>query len=955
MAATALPPAPPEDRRQLFLKCVQSVVRSWGCRGSAIISPYPLPFPMQELLELDLVAFSEAVRQDQETSCYAAHFCRDKEALARFSNAARPLATPLVIAGWPDGGVSVSACRYGEPELLERLPSLEAFEAYARQEEPRLRAEVVAEQKWAATGLVGQRSLFGPGILDFAFEATASEVPRLYEGVVRTSLRRLKRMQKSGDWQPREKRHDEIPLVEGEALWATLLVFGARILSDKRMLQSPPTDARALLEEAASGPFRYFFNRARWRHLPEGELNEIAEALAGYSFRFLSPYGIGLLYERAFVSDELRRALAIHYTPVSVANYILRRLPIQGIPPEDRYAADWTCGSGTFLHSALQRLKEIRTQEIGRSAPFASLMRRVRGNDRDPFARALASLSLMMRTGVNGWDITASDIRDLSATKRAPQPTIIVGNPPFALDMLFVGKCLEALPPGGLLGTVLPGDFRDQLSGETCRRNLLEQADILEIFELPKGLFAHSNKPTILLTARKRNGHRAGRKTVTLRSVDTRADWWLFLRDRSHCTEWQQRQQGWPKRAFANMAPQRLPELWQLLGPECQALGKSVGPIGNGMQFRGRDADLDGVNEAAYLGPANTGGWSPYLGRAHKVLGPYALRWREGRQFVNYRGYGQRFHKAGKPSAFQSTKVLIPASTDERNPWRLRACVDYVGLFVSKRFYYILPQAGGPTVEEIAAVLNSPVASVWYHDHSVQRDVFRAMLELLPFPSLSHKARDLLVERARALQALNASRLARGEDVDPTSEWRNGALFGVDPTEHWMIRNLMLAIDEAVFDAYHLTEGERESVLQHCPLARRPGLPDAVPAKHVARVSVRARVQAGKDRTCLRTCGRVLAVAEQDGLAILSLDGLKPGLPVPCQASDLPSGVRTAGRHFRAAILADDVEPDQIVVAALEPYPEADEASEQIAAQLKGALEAREEIDLGPAPPDHLS
>lgn len=954
MAATAVPPAPPEDRRQLFLKCVQSVVRSWGCRPSAIISPYPLPFPMPGLRKLDLVAFSEAERQDQETSCYAAHFCLDKEALARFSNAARPLATPLVIAGWPDGGVSVSACRYGEPELLKRLPSLEAFEAYARHEGPRLRAEVVAEQKWAATGSVEQRGLFGPGILDFAFEATASEVPRLYERVVKKSLRRLKRMQSNGEWQAPEKRHGEIPVVEGEALWAALLVLGARILKDKDMLESAETDACALLEEAASGPFRYFFNRARWRHLPEGELNEIAEALAGYSFRFLSPYGIGLLYERAFVSDKLRRALAIHYTPVSVANYVLRRLPIQDIPPEDRCVVDLTCGSGTFLHSALRRLKEIRSAEIGRAAPFGGFIGRVRGNDRDPFACALASLSLMMRTGINGWDITASDVRDVAATQHSPQPTIIVGNPPFALDMLFVGKCLEALPPGGLLGTVLPGDFRDQLSGETCRRDLLEQTDILEIFELPRGLFAHSNKPTVLLTARKRKGRSGGRKTVTLRSVGKKADWWLFLRDRSHCTEWQERQQDWLRRAFANMAPQRLPELWQRLGPGCQAFGESVGLIGNGMQFRGRDADLDGVDEAAYLGAGNPGGWPPYLGRVQKVLGPYALRWREVRQFVNYREYGERFHKAGSPLAFQSVKVLVPASTDERHPWRLRACVDYVGLFVSKRFYYILPQAAGPRVEEIAAVLNCPVASAWYRDHSVQRDVFRAMLELLPFPSFSHKARDLLIERVRALHAVNASRLARGEDVSPTSEWRKGALFGVGPTQHWMIRNLMLAIDDAVFDAYRLTEGEREGVLRHCPLARRPGLPNAVAAEHVTRVSVHARVAAGMDRSCLCTCGRVLAIAEQDGLAILSVDGLKAGLPVPCQVSDLPSAVRTAGRHFKAAILADDAEPDRLAVAALEPYPEADEASELIAAQFKGALEAREEIELGGEAPDHL-
>ncbi len=948
-----------QDWRSHFIACAEGTMLRWGCTRGGIVKPYRLPIRIPGPRELDLVGFAEADHKDQETSCYAAHFCLDSGARSHFYAATRSLATPLMIAGGPAGEVTLAAWNYEQPDRpreFKHFGSLDSFETYSRHPDAAgLRVEAISQGKWARGDPISQPGLFGAGILDFAFEATAKEVPPLYESIVRACLNRLERMVRDGKWQRPIRRHENIAALEGEALWAALLVFGACVLRDKGLLSSPRTDAHALLNEAASGKFGCFFRRDRWSHLPPEELDAIAQGLSEYSFRFLSPYGIGLLYERAFVSEKLRDLLAIHYTPVSVANYILGRLRIgKLLPSVKRFAVDLTSGSGTFLHAALREFQTIQARETGNTPSLSSLLPQIWGNDKDPFAAALTSLSLIMRTGVNGWHISSGDMLDQQTLPTDLQPTIVIGNPPFKLDTAFIETCLRLLPPRGLLGTVLPSDFRDQLSGAECRRHLLSSMDILEILELPKGLFAGSNKPTILLIARKRESEGSYNRMVALRSVSKKNDWWAFLADPAVCTERDTDQEGWLQRPHAFMTYQRLPTLWKKLASAPRTLKDSVTGMGNGMQFFGRDADLDGVAESDFTASANSGGWSPYLSRPHGVVEPFALGWEERKEFINYRGYHERFHKACKPSVLSSRKAILPKGTDETTRWRIRACVDDIGLFVTNRLHYILPKAGSSTVEEIVAVLNSPVASAWYADNSVQRDVLCKNLERLPFPVFTPDQRDMLIEIVRSLHALNAYRLARGEELTVRKSGPSGSLFAGQTVEHWMIRELTLAVDAMVFDAYGLTPEERRLVLKQCPLIARPCFPAAVPAAQLTPVTVRRAPPPKTARPCLSTCGRVLAVGQAGDLAIVSVDGLDIGIPVSVKLAHLPVSVRAAGRHFKVKIVENAPDIQGIVLAALHPYPGADQPREQILAHVRDHLEPREEIELGGNGPDRV-
>ncbi|MBM4033947.1 MAG: SAM-dependent DNA methyltransferase [Planctomycetes bacterium] len=931
-----------QDWRGSFIACAEQAMLAWGCPRQGINRPYPLPFPIHRLSQLDLVGFAEPDRQDQETSCYAAHFCEKDVEVSHFHDAARPLATPVMIAGRPGGSVRLSTWTPHGPEAAGHFASLDRFEAYWRQPDAGPRAQEVADRKWARGIAVTQQSLFGAGILDSAFEATADTVPDLYESIVRTCLNRLRKMAWDRKTQRPSGQREGVPTLEDEALWAALLVFGACVLRDKGMLGSPGSDAHTLLQEAASGKFACFFRRSRWSQLPPEELNAIGQGLAEYSFRFLSPYGIGLLYERAFVSKKLREKRAIYYTPVSVANYILGRLPIQDIPPLKRCVADLACGSGTFLHAAIRELDTI----TGHTAALSNMLPYIWGNDDDRLAAGLTSLSLIMRTGVNGWQVSERDFRDRRLPPAGIRPTIVVGNPPFRLDRSFIEVCLRLLPADGLFGAVLPTNLRDQWSAEEARRHLLSSMDIMEIFELPEGLFAEARNPAMALIARKRGRDGPVSHQVRLGSVGRKEDWWAFQADPRVCVDRVIDQQAWLQRPRAMMTYQTLGTLWSKLAGSPRTLS-GVAKMGNGMQFFGRDADLKGVEESDFTGTSNPGGWSPYLSRPHGLVGPYALGWDVHREFIDYLHYHERFHKACKPSTLTCRKAIVPKGTHETTPWRLRACVDDIGLFVTNRLHYMLPRAGAPTIEEIVAVLNSPLASAWYSDNSLQRDIICKNLGRMPFPEFTQDQRDLLIELVRSLHALNAYRLAKGEGLSPARNGNGGSLFPSQGVEHWMIRALTVAVDVMVFEAYGLTSEERRLVLERCPLEARPCFPAPVPAAQLMPVTVRKVAPPEIAGQCLSTCGRVLAVPEGSGLAIVSVDGLDIGIPVPVKVSQLARSARAAGRHFKVKIVENASQMQAIVLAALRPYPEADRPREDIVAHVRDHLQPRQEIGLG--------
>ncbi len=348
---------------------------------------------------------------------------------------------------------------------------------------------------------------------------------------------------------------------------AAIAILAARILEDKKFLTpstrsaapKPHTDARRLLEAVerrADGFFTQVLKdldavtKERGATEVDVALQSIMAHLTGpICFSLVTPDMLGHLYESALIPERVksdqsstnatnRRARPkdnwIHYTPLSLTKHILRRLPLEEIRQDQRRVLDMACGSGTFLLAATERLSALYDvhEDASDQSRLAHLRSRVIGYDLDPVALLVTKLTYL----VAHWIATASmvDVPEPTSEKRdartltaknigATRPTVIVGNPPFEsgktqLANQFLGKAIELLAPGGLLGMILPLGFL-KMKREGCpamRRSLLEACDLLEVWELPvRAIGLHARQETCVILAR-RHGGIVGRPAATL-------------------------------------------------------------------------------------------------------------------------------------------------------------------------------------------------------------------------------------------------------------------------------------------------------------------------------------------------------------------------------------------------------------------------------------------------------
>ena len=203
-----------------------------------------------------------------------------------------------------------------------------------------------------------------------------------------------------------------------------------------------------------------------------------------------------------------------HFTPPALARSLVEQglAQLPDLAARDRLVVlDPACGSGAFLHEALRALRRAKFQGqliiAGRdtSRPAVSMAKFVLNN-----ARADWSPS-------GGCQIDVEQGDSLSAT--LPLADVVLMNPPFVawsaltpeqrqqmqvvlgprlegrgdFSMAFVTRALEALAPGGVLGTLLPGSLLTLQAAESWRKDLLDQSDLRFIASLGDyGLFAYA-------------------------------------------------------------------------------------------------------------------------------------------------------------------------------------------------------------------------------------------------------------------------------------------------------------------------------------------------------------------------------------------------------------------------------------------------------------------------------
>ena len=400
------------------------------------------------------------------------------------------------------------------------------------------------------------------------------------------------------------------------------------------------------------------------------------------------------------------------------------------------------------------------------------------------------------------------------STRLPRPPTIVVGNPPFKevrsssgrreqRASLFLSKYLDLLGPGGLLAVILPETFLENSSCQDTRRRLLEECEILELWHLPEGIFPMSNVATAVVIAKKLEAtQQNSRGPVRVERVGARnQERRQFLSGaRPRSSHVVPSTRPWVEELESRVFSSALERgVWDVVRVSRRL--RDVAWIRNGI-IPGKETRGTHFNYSS-LGTE----WRPWLAGA-RDLEPYSVRNRNA-EYVRYPGDLQ-WPRLDLESIFASpmSKVLVNSGRAPGNPWRLSAAIDDIGVFPSQSFHCVVPKENSISLEEIVAVLNSPVASAWLDSRNRKRWIGEDTLGETPFPQFSDRARDKVITSVRRIMAL--------KQQEQTHLSRH-------QVDIHAIRELTLTIDELVSEALGLGDQGRQMLERLFAGYRRPG------------------------------------------------------------------------------------------------------------------------------------
>ena len=475
--------------------------------------------------DADMVAYSSSIRQDSDTAVISVKGTENTDEIQFDSEISpfRALATPVIvlaeykkIRGMAEPrvrtvGLCKDAATFKREKAKSEIISLSRFEEYLRDRQqfftPRRleKAKLVPEQLTlfdVAPNLIGQAIQIANKELVSRFEKGIGEI-------LKTTNEKYKR----------------------SVINAAIAILGARILRDRdrsNLKKDWPLDSGAVeFLSFANGLLPGYFN------IPTGIAEKLDPLLdrfpAAFDFSQVSLDMVGKFYASAFVTKELRDQYGIHYTKSLLAKTLLRRMPIEELPPDNRILADPTCGSGSLLMAGYERLANAAYLSIPQNERHQRLVGTIFGNDNDEFAVEIARMTLMLfhPPHKNNWKVTHLDAEKENFGRKWTKeikvtPTIIVANPPFGgkggskshpdvartrnqpdRSALILNHCLDILPEGGLLGIILTETVLNQLLEKSTRNRIMQKCQILEQWDVSSEWFEKVNRPAMAWVIRK--------------------------------------------------------------------------------------------------------------------------------------------------------------------------------------------------------------------------------------------------------------------------------------------------------------------------------------------------------------------------------------------------------------------------------------------------------------------
>ena len=766
----------------------------------------------------DLVAYSGSLRKDTDTAVISVKGI-DNTARVEHDKDIAPflaLATPIIILAeykatpHADGprllitGLNKDTDVASSHKVRDKVVPLSRFEEYLRENQEQFTPRRLERVKWYSE----QLSLFdvSPDLIGEAYQIAIKELVYRFERGVRHIL----------EQNPTGYKRDIIQ--------AAIAILAARILRDRLRMQWPISSGVVPFLKYAKAFLPGYFEipagiATRLEPLLSKDLNDTLD------FSQVSIDIVGKFYESAFVTKETRDQWGIHYTPSLLAKTLLRRMPIEEIPPSKRILADPTCGSGSLLAAGYERLSDATYLRLSDTERHQKLISSIFGNDKDGFATQVARMTLMLfhPPHKNNWKVTELDVeadsfKDKWISKLGVRPTIIVANPPFGekgggtkhpgvrrarnqIDRagLILERCLDILPDDGLLGIILPETILDQQLVKPIRNRIVKECEILEQWSIPPVWFDNVNRPVMAWIIRKKAPtsrfiHILPLTDVPVPNLNVQPRGTINI-DTQVLTN--------------NLVPSLFDEL-------LTKIEKSTNRVGN---FYSIHSGLQAIKENVKSNKnTNTYPWSGTDVRGTDPFSDFS----EG-----YKGWielkDSNFHPKGPRRELREHLILndpmVMLRANRNVPllnykWSSIALIDVPHgnrKIVAPSENFLVAFSKENNIEDkqnyvysLWAILNHPIASLWFHERFVVTKIPTANFENFPLPLIwtDNKNIKLLASLAKNL------------------------LFKVRASEKTSIERLVNNIDDIIFQMYKLTEAERQQIEEWFDKEPRSGLED---------------------------------------------------------------------------------------------------------------------------------
>ena len=588
-------------------------------------------------------------------------------------------------------------------------------------------------------------------------------------------------------------------------------LLAGKILIDREDRRVASVDAADPLQVVATVESLYSLpaQRLQWTKTRVTQLAAAWLALReGLYVRNVAADDLAFVYENTLITPETRKAFGTHSTPYSAADYVIRSLKLpEGNAATQLRVYEPFAGACVFLTAALRRFKELFPQSWSVSKVHEHLVSHFAASEIDPFACEIARLALILADypNHNGWRITCEDLFEPDRlAERVSQCDVLLCNPPFEnfdapLSGLSIHKpvvLLDAIvkTPPSFVGVVMPSGFSSHKVYREHIRHICKIYGDVEVMQLPEGVFRHASIGAEILIAQCRRDEDVRRveprvETTLRKSVVRRPDWPRFTQTLQ--TSSFDMVQVDPRNSPGLVALRPLRRVWDYLAGS-PVLG-DVAEMHRGLEWT--------TDQSEASRPKAAPGFQRGLHRSGESLAQFEVK---QTVYLDVRASSLRGGAIHYP--WTSPKIICNAARTSRGPWRLAATVDAEGLIASQQFFGIWIRESiepAPSLFELCAILNSPVANAFSYAHDEERRFRLEIMQKIPLPQgrISREVESLIGEYVSAFE---------GDD---------GPLFSSRPKS---AQDLLMEIDALVLRAYDLPPKLERELLSFMGGSQRP-------------------------------------------------------------------------------------------------------------------------------------